>query len=913
MTNARPAQTETPQEALQANTRIGKYQVDEFLDRNELYLRYKGYDTVLNRPVILKQIVGRKQDGPGFTERLQRNVSQIRQLGDSPRSIVGVLDVAKTKDGLFVVQEYIRGYTLQQVLDRQEYAIPVQFAVEILWSILNGLKLARDAGVVHGDLRPSDILVTRDYKAKVDDLVLGAATREGQADRTAPRSVRHAAPERLEGAEADVRSDLYSLGFITYEMLTGRAFFARLFGEVLLAGEKQDLLWAKWHADKARTLPNLSQINERVPASLGAIIERMMSKEPEKRYASPDEVMADLREAIGVSRPEGRIAATAVAVEQVASGQAGPIPDVAGQGLWLPDLEPPAAKEAAGPRRPWLFAVFGVTAAGLAIAFGAALAIIIGGHESLRAEQAGTAHQTAVATYRQGVRDYQAGNVQSAGETFSEAHRQFDAFAESYGDFPRMAADAQGWSLLSEARLAMLEARWDDATDQLDRAENMNVFDPEVIADLRGELTSRLVAAGHLNMAASALETGDEQAAEAALAAATTMPNLPTDLQAEIQKMTERLATRRIRAQHDTLAGQGSRRLEQALLLLREGRAGEQTQALLAEAADLFHQADAILVNPAVKEQLARADRLAEYAEGVVSFQQARDAGDLQAQAIALEAMAASLVDDSVLAGQLVSAQASLAYEEAMELLATGLPQNWPAARDKLVQAQAYESSPEIEQALAELERRIERRDLLDSARLSAEAGDNEQAIALYRQAQAMGDDEGQIARQIEEVAIESHLDAARSARQAGQWDRAVELYEQAAAVRPDDVALADRMTEAIGQVRLERQYEAFVEQANLLAKQGAFDEAVDALTEAEPVAEQLGEPTITQLAALKRKIRYDWELSRGKEAMGEDDLPRALGHFSIAHRLLDTPEVRELIEQVRKDIRAPEDRQTGE
>ncbi|NQU75963.1 MAG: serine/threonine protein kinase, partial [Planctomycetes bacterium] len=192
---------------LPAGARIGKYEIVERIGIGGQSIVYKGYDSLLNRHVAMKQVSSHLAGDKRFIERFRREAQILARLGGEDSGIVAVYDLLENQSGLFVVMEYVPGHSLHKVLEHQRYAMPVGVAMEIIWRIANGLRVAHAEGIVHRDIKPGNVLITRDYGAKITDF--GVAATVGGEDSIALGTTKYMAPELFSGSTIDARVDIY--------------------------------------------------------------------------------------------------------------------------------------------------------------------------------------------------------------------------------------------------------------------------------------------------------------------------------------------------------------------------------------------------------------------------------------------------------------------------------------------------------------------------------------------------------------------------------------------------------------------------------------------------------------------------------------------------------------------------------
>ncbi len=268
-------------------SRLGKYEVLEEIARGGMGIVYLGYDSFVDREVAIKvqhndSVVG--GDRAARNRKLFFNEAHTAGRLHHP-NILSIFDAGVEGDICYIVMELIEDGNTLKPFCKPESLLPVDKVIEMVFKCAKALEYAHRNGVVHRDVKPGNILVTQDLDVKVGDFSIALFT-ESDMSVTQPLGVMgsplYMSPEQINDREVDSRTDLFSLGVILYELLTGRHPFA---------------------ADKISTLLN-KVINDQptalrffrndLPANLEQVIERALAKDPEQRYQSGLEFAADL-------------------------------------------------------------------------------------------------------------------------------------------------------------------------------------------------------------------------------------------------------------------------------------------------------------------------------------------------------------------------------------------------------------------------------------------------------------------------------------------------------------------------------------------------------------------------------------------------------------------------------------------
>ncbi len=274
------ASARLPRPALAPGQPIGRYEVVGTLGSGGMGIVYKALDRRLGRVVAVKLVTPRPGADDELKLRLMQEARAVAAL-DHP-NLCTVLQIEETDDGeLFLVMPFYEGETLAKKLSRGPlgFAEALEYGVQIA----DGLAHAHRAGVVHRDIKPANVVVTAEGRIKILDFGIAKLadhnlTRPGAVLGT----LSYMSPEQAAGSAVDHRADLWALGIVLYEMVTGRTPFA---------GEAREALYL---AILHREPPPMSALRPEVPALLEEIVRRLLQKSPEQRYASAAEVVAAL-------------------------------------------------------------------------------------------------------------------------------------------------------------------------------------------------------------------------------------------------------------------------------------------------------------------------------------------------------------------------------------------------------------------------------------------------------------------------------------------------------------------------------------------------------------------------------------------------------------------------------------------
>jgi serine/threonine protein kinase len=255
-----------------------RYQLQQVLGAGGMAKVYLARDLMLERPVAIKVLKQDLSTNPAFRKRFQQEARAAANL--SHPNIVTVHDFGFHHGRLYIVMEYVPGKDLKTIL-KQVGRFPVQDAIPLIIQACAGIGYAHRAGLVHCDVKPHNMIVTPDQRLKVTDFGIARALASIHPDEhydVVWGSPQYFSPEQAAGSAPSPASDVYSLGVIFYEMLTGRLPFE--------SDDPTEL--ARLHREEMPDPPR--QINPDIPESLDKIIQKVLAKEPSSRYRTTDQL-----------------------------------------------------------------------------------------------------------------------------------------------------------------------------------------------------------------------------------------------------------------------------------------------------------------------------------------------------------------------------------------------------------------------------------------------------------------------------------------------------------------------------------------------------------------------------------------------------------------------------------------------
>ena len=267
-----------------------RYKIQEKIGNGGMATVYKALDQILNRYVAVKVLRDEFTTDEEFIKRFNAEAQSAARLIHP--NIVSVYDVGQEYNIYYIVMELIQGKTLKQIIEEDGH-LSWKWAVNIAIQIASALEMAHKNNIIHRDIKPHNIMITEDGVAKVTDFGIAKAVSNSTitAFGTTLGSVHYFSPEHARGGYTDSKSDLYSLGVVMYEMVTGKVPF----------DADTPVSIALKHMQEEPVPP--IKVNKEIPFAVNQIILKAMKKDPNERYQNASEMIKDLN--IALKRPEG--------------------------------------------------------------------------------------------------------------------------------------------------------------------------------------------------------------------------------------------------------------------------------------------------------------------------------------------------------------------------------------------------------------------------------------------------------------------------------------------------------------------------------------------------------------------------------------------------------------------------------
>lgn len=266
-----------------------RYRIIRSLGEGGMANVYLAHDMVLDRDVSVKLLRLDLRDDPSTKRRFHREAMAATQLNDP--HIVGIYDVGEDHGLQYMVMQYVKGTDLKAYI-KKHYPIPLPQVIDIMEQVLSAVATAHAHGIIHRDLKPQNILIDENKNVKITDFGIAVAVSQDSLTQTNTLmgSVHYLSPEQARGSIATKQSDIYSLGIILFELLTGKVPFE---------GETAVSIALKHFREE---IPSVREQNKEIPQALENVIIKATVKEPAERYSSVNEMAADLKTVLDPQR-----------------------------------------------------------------------------------------------------------------------------------------------------------------------------------------------------------------------------------------------------------------------------------------------------------------------------------------------------------------------------------------------------------------------------------------------------------------------------------------------------------------------------------------------------------------------------------------------------------------------------------
>ena len=268
-----------------------RYEIIRSIGEGGMANVYLAHDIILNRDVAVKILRGDLANDEKFVRRFQREAISSSSLNHP--NIVEMYDVGEDDGKYFIVMEYIEGKTLKSLIKRRG-ALTLPEVIDIMLQLTSGIAHAHESYIIHRDIKPQNVMILEDGTVKITDFGIAMALNSNELTQTnsVMGSVHYLPPEQANGTGATIKSDIYSLGILMFELLTGKLPFK---------GENAVEIAIKQMRD---SIPSVVEMNEDIPQSIENVILRACAKNPKNRYNSALEMHEDIKTALNPERAD---------------------------------------------------------------------------------------------------------------------------------------------------------------------------------------------------------------------------------------------------------------------------------------------------------------------------------------------------------------------------------------------------------------------------------------------------------------------------------------------------------------------------------------------------------------------------------------------------------------------------------
>jgi len=911
-------------DGLNPGDRIGKYEVRQRLGEGGQFIVYEAHDALLDRSVAIKQIVPSLAQDAHYLKSLCENLRRIARLGQKNDAIVTIHEVMEDPRGLFYVMEFVEGHTLATLIRESDGPIDPKAGLLILFRLAAALHGIHGEGLIHRDLKPGNIILTKGFRPKIIDFGIAMA---GDDASMPLATTKYLAPELYDGTSADARSDLYSLGFLIYEMLLGKTEFNEVFADVIRDPHSESLRWMKWHGNKSVIAPSLHELNPAIPEALSRIVARLIEKDPDKRFRSAEDLGHAIKASFSAKghRGAGRCPAdmlaaiTAQEAKHAIDDELGIESPEGLSGLDLSGLgetqeegdsfeEPATAALPKAPmsRRRKRTMVF-VGAVVLLLLLGTGVGWMIHIHR-LREARA----TSATGLFDDGSEFYQAGRYGQALEKLEVLRKRYPAASQS--------AKASVLALICRARLAVQDRQWrqaqlyeDDAraaAEDLQETSKSKALDEWVRQQLQSleELSKlRLSSNTFWNAFEEVQQRLPKAIGETDLDAVLKLFKdtvgaadvvLTSEQEALAAALVQDILRRKCLVLFDGYLAKGDALLQETRFEAADAAYGQAAE-MLGEQDEMVRamspqQRGSLLAAVASKRSDLRAQQRSRQAfEAVLAAEKQGDRSGLRAALRhALRVDGLPPADRENYMARLLDLEVEEAVEATHEHLAA---ERYDLAKATLQQVLHKAPGDKRLMALAkEVQMAADRSAFIQAGDQAALKFDFAEAMKQYAQAAKLGSDDT-LKRKICDAQYEIEIQRASRLSQAGMYDQAEEAYRRARKIKPSSHAQVEALLVVM---RARRQYEQFLRQGDEQRRKKKWRDAIRYYNQAKDRAQDTRE-----VDERISETHYERHLTDGKEALREENYPMALWHFKQAQRYKDTPEVRSLLEQASAEV----------
>ena len=858
--------------SLSIGDRLGAYEIRGRIGSGGLTAVWKGYDGLLDRHVVIKQLAGELQLDEAAQQRFRADTAARMQVSGTHKTLVEIIEFLEEERGLFIVTELVDGRSLESLLNNAGGPIDAKQTLRIVGQVALALAALHKKDITHRDLNPSNILVTSTGRVKVCDF--GLATLRDVKEAHDPGSVRYMAGELLnEAVQVDGRADIYALGMIAYEMLAGRAAFEQAFKAIMRDPRHQRQRWMKWHRNRRLTAPPLTKLNPEVPEMLAELVARMMAKDRDQRIDSARQVIKAIKGYVVSQRLNNQ--ETATLSPDDGSSPAGLIAD-----------RPPAKRKRLVPL--------------MIVAATVGIAAVIGTIVYLDVMRPAAEQRRA---YEQDVKQFQAARRAFLAHRFDEARSIFERLMLQWTDDKVIHRHSKAHVFLCDAQLAIGQARrqmdenmvaaaaasYRKAKEDIEKVERLGFVDPDspnLVGDISDTIEMGMALAQHVIDVAGLID--QRQFAESRKKLRDWRSKFAETLTAEEKRRLDALDRRISHQETQVMIRQ---------VIARANHLMEQEKP--AQAAELLAGAKPYdPMSPQLADTARRVERQLRYTEALTAGEAAEMSGRLD-EAIMQYRRAGALQPGETIDARIARARSRRAFQAGWRLEENGDFQ--AAGKAYLESLTIWNGNRQAEQGIARIDVTNWKKLLIESGDNAADERDHESAMKYYRRALEL-DPDAQTQVKLEAVSIRFHV------KRAQQLFGVRKLYDARAELRKV-LRLDDANAEAqqlLADYDLMDEYLQLVMAGDELRREGAFNAAKRKYLQAKALLAE----TSSDLDEIRRRINdvdYEGWIASARGALAAGKWARARADLMAAQNIRNTEQVRELIAEVDQQERSEE------
>lgn len=878
---------------LAIGTTIGKYEVVARVGIGGQAIVYKAYDQMLDRHVAIKQISTHLAENQEFLDRFRKEAQILARLANSQPSLVTIHELIQEEKGLFIVMEFVPGHTLETTLSNNPGPIEPKAVLQILWRLAAGMHSVHSAGILHRDIKPGNILIGEGLKVKITDF--GVAASSGQTSMVLG-TTKYMAPELYGSKNVDARVDMYSLGFVAYEMLLGRAKFNEVFSDLVRDKHSEALRWMKWHGSASVQAPALHDLNPAVPQALSDIVARMMAKDPEKRFDNMESLGRAIKASFSPRAQAVRDAeSTRLKRTLSESGMAAALEGDDELEVAAGSSEPPATAVIPKARmtlRTKL--IFAGAAAVLLLATGVFWMVHQQNKKSSYLTRVGDLYAEAEADYKSG--------------KFSQAASGYEAiFASHKGTAESAKSSVQ--LHLAKAKQALQDAvnsqgaqrleQWDIAASQGEAAkkqlEKVQSLKSELYGwtqDMGREIEEFSIAristrgfCGAMEKSLSNLEVQKFDQARKVLDSELSNPQirLSASQEDELRLHRQRIETdefqlifsHHMKAAQEAILGKkfelAAEEFSQATKMLRTDTAGLLQEPLRKQFTEQLESGRSkLLVLNSYWSEMMRADQAQQANKKALALASLEKAHQIKPTPD---------VDDRI-----KTLKAELAFDEAKSLSEQG---RYDLAKEALERSLKFKDLPQAKAELARITRSQELAVVAAAADKAFKASDFTAASQNYQKAIELDPGNTEFQDGLKKSQYNLKRQQAFSLASQKKYDEASVILDECRKLLPERAAEVESIWQGM---RQNRDYELALGRGNENLQSKHWLKAREVYAAAQKIKDT------KEVRDLIKQAHYGENLEKGQSALEQGFFADAKGYFNVASRYLDTPEIRKLI-----------------